>query len=170
MSESKRPWRDYYDSEYLTGDALPDEGRTFTITDKSRDEVEGKDGKEHKLALTFSDGNRFLCNVTNAKYIETMFGSKYPADWVGHQVTLAFDPSVKFGKDTVGGIRVIGSPELDGPLTFDFQENSRKKPRRVTLTPTGQATGDTQTGQISTPVSEESTDSRASFYVTDGEG
>ena len=134
MSEqAKRCWRDYYDNQYLTGDALPDEGRTFTITDKSRDEVEGKEGREHKLALTFSDGNRFLCNVTNATYIEHLFGSKYPADWVGKRITLCFDPTIKFGKDTVGGIRVIGSPDIDRDVTFQFQENSRKKPRTVTL-------------------------------------
>jgi hypothetical protein len=134
--QSKRPWADYYDRQYLTGDALPAEGRTFTIVDKSRDEVEGKDGKEHKLALTFSDGNRFLVNVTNATYIEHLFGSKFPSDWIGRKVTLQFDPSVKFGKDTVGGIRVIGSPDIDKPVTFQFQENSRKKPRTVTLQPT----------------------------------
>jgi len=129
-------WREYYDSEYLKGDALPPEGRTFTITDKSRDEVEGKDGKEHKLALTLTGGVRFLVNVTNATYMARLFGSIYPADWVGRAVTLQFDPTIKFGSDTVGGIRVIGSPELTEPLTFQFQENSRKKPRKVTLVPT----------------------------------
>ena len=170
MSEIKRPWRDYYDSEYLTGDALPDEGRTFTITDKSRDEVEGKDGKEHKLALTFSDGNRFLCNVTNAKYIEMMFGSKYPADWVGHQVTLAFDPSVKFGKDTVGGIRVIGSPELTAPVSFDFQENSRKKPRRVTLQPTKTASEPQGMAKTASDSGAQDDVATPAFFVTDGEG
>jgi len=152
VTEQKRPWRDYYDNEYLTGDALPDEGRTFTITGKNRAELEGKDGKEHKLALTFSDGNKWVVNVTNSVCCEHMFGSKFPVDWVGHAVTLIFDPTVKFGKDTVGGIRVKGSPELSNPLTFQFQENSRKKPRQVTLTPTGTtsppATVDPVTGEV----------------------
>lgn len=152
MTEQKRPWRDYYDNEYLTGDALPDEGRTFTITGKNRAELEGKDGKEHKLVLTFSDGNKWVVNVTNSVCCEHMFGSKFPVDWVGHAVTLIFDPTVKFGKDTVGGIRVKGSPELSKPLTFQFQENSRKKPRQVTLTPTGNgsapASVDPATGEV----------------------
>ena len=138
MTEQKRPWRDYYDNEYLTGDAIPEEGRTYTITGKSRAELDGKDGKEHKLALTFSDGNKWAVNITNSICCEHLFGSKFPADWVGHAVTLIFDPTVKFGKETVGGIRVKGSPELTKPVTFQFQENSRRKPRTITLVPTVQ--------------------------------
>jgi len=152
MSEPKRrPWRDYFDSDYITGDALP-EPRTFTIASKSRDEVEGNDGKEHKLALTFSDGQRWLVNVTNAKYMEHLFGSPYPSDWTGKRVTLAFDPTIMFGKERVGGIRVIGSPDISEPVTFQFQENSRKRPRQVTLVPTagGNApTVDGETGEVS---------------------
>jgi hypothetical protein len=135
-TDKRRTWREYYDNEYITGDALPEAGRTFTIADKGRAELDGKDGKEHKLCLVFTDGNKWAVNVTNAVACEHLFGSKFPADWVGHQITLVFDPSVMFGKDRVGGIRVKGSPELDKPLTFQFQENSRKKPRTVTLQPT----------------------------------
>ena len=124
-----RPYRDYFDNEYLKGDALPEGGRTYTITGKARILLDDA----HKLALELDTGDKWLANITNCTYMARMFGTNVPADWVGHQVTLAFDPSVTFGKDTVGGIRVIGSPELDQDLTFDFQENSRKKPRRVTL-------------------------------------
>lgn len=127
-----RMWREYFDSEYLKGDALPDGGRTWTIAAKSRDNVEDS----HRLALTFTDGTKWLTNVTNCKFMEAMFGTKDVAEWVGRRVTLAFDPTIKFGTETVGGIRVIGSPELTVPVSFMFQENSRKKPRRVTLHPT----------------------------------
>jgi hypothetical protein len=139
MSDPKRAWREYYDNTYLKGDALPEGGRDYTIAEKSRDEIEGQEGKEHKLALTMTDGTRWLVNVTNAVYMEHLFGSKFPADWIGKRVTLAFDPTVRFGKETTGGIRVIGSPDIAKPVTFQFQENSRKKPRTVTLRPTGTA-------------------------------
>lgn len=170
MTEQKRPWRDYYDNEYLTGDALPDEGRTFTITGKNRAELEGKDGKEHKLALTFSDGNKWVVNVTNSVCCEHMFGSKFPVDWVGHAVTLIFDPTVKFGKDTVGGIRVKGSPELSKPLTFQFQENSRKKPRQVTLQPTDTTSPPTTVDPVTGEVSADATANKAAGDTGIGQG
>jgi hypothetical protein len=146
----KVPFRMYFDSEYLTGDSLEEGGTTFKIADKGRAEVEGHDGgKEHKLVLTFTDKQRFLCNVTNAKYLSHLFNSPYPADWVGHRITLAFDDSVMFGKERVGGIRVIGSPELTAPLTFMFSENSRKRPRPVTLVPTSDGPPvDPDTGEV----------------------
>lgn len=137
MTEPQRPWRDYFDNTYLKGDALPTAGRTYTIADKARDEVEGQDGKEHKLALLMTDGTRWLVNPTNATFMEHLFGTKFPSEWIGKRVTLRFDPTVKFGKDTVGGIRVMGSPDIDAPVTFEFQENSRKRPYKVTLVPTG---------------------------------
>ncbi len=124
-----RPYRDYFDSEYLKGDALPDGGRTYTIADKARVLLDD----QHKLALVLDTGDKWLANITNCAYMSHLFGTKIVADWVGHRVTLAFDPTVKFGKDTVGGIRVIGSPDIDHDVSFDFQENSRKKPRMVTL-------------------------------------
>jgi len=147
-----RPFRDYFDSEYLTGDALAADGTTFTIADKSRTTVENKKGEaEHKLVLTFTNGSKWLTNITNCSFMTHMFRSNAPADWVGKRVTLQFDPTVKFGKDVVGGIRVIGSPELTEPVKFMFAANSRQKPRQVTLKPTGTttpATVDPVTGEV----------------------
>jgi hypothetical protein len=138
MSEQKRPYRDYFDSEYLTGDALDAKGTTFIIADKSRAVVENLKGDaEHKLVLVMTSGAKWLSNITNCRYMTEMFGSPYPVDWIGKRVTLAFDPTVKFGKETVGGIRVIGSPDISAPLSFMFAANSRQKPRKVTLMPTG---------------------------------
>ena len=147
-----RPYRDYFDNEYLKGDALPEGGRTYTITGKARILLDDA----HKLALELDTGDKWLANITNCAYMTRIFGTNIVADWVGHSITLAFDPSVKFGKDTVGGIRVIGSPELDQDLTFDFQENSRKKPRRVTLHRTADS-----------PVVNEKADSSASGAADD---
>ena len=136
----QRVWREYFDNEYLTGDALAAEGTTFTIADKARAAVENTKGElEHKLVLAFTNGSKWLTNVTNCSFMTQMFGSNQPADWVGKRVTLQFDPTVKFGKDIVGGIRVIGSPELTEPVRFMFAANSRQKPRQVTLKPTGDA-------------------------------
>jgi hypothetical protein len=169
MTEQGRPYRDYFDNEYLKGDALPDGGRTYTITGKARIMLED----QHKLALELDTGDKWLANITNCAYMTRIFGTNIVADWVGHQVTLAFDPSVKFGKDTVGGIRVIGSPELDGPLSFDFQENSRKKPRRVTLqhTKTGQKQANpAPLDDMATTGPDGGQNGPAPFFVTDGEG
>jgi len=139
MTDRQHAWRDYFDSEYLVGEALPDEGRTYTIADKARVGIEDKGETKHKLVLTMTDGTKWLTNVTNCTYLERMFEEKEPVAWVGKRVTLQFDPNVKFGKDVVGGIRVIGSPDIIAPVSFTFAANSRQKPRQVTLKPTGNA-------------------------------
>ena len=142
MTEQKRHWREYSDSEYLVGETLPPDGRTYTIKDKAREADE--DG--HFLALTMTDGTRWRTNVTNRYYMEKLFGTPYPVDWVGHAVTLIYDPTVKFGNETVGGIRVAGSPELTKPITFPFRPNRHQKPRNVTLRPTGAETPAQESG------------------------
>jgi hypothetical protein len=149
MSDAKRSYREYYDSPYLTGDVLEPDGTTFTIMDKSRTAVENQKGEaEHKLVLVFTSGQQFLCNITNAQYLAKMFGSPYPVDWVGKRVTLAFDPTIKFGKETVGGIRVVGSPDITEPVRFMFAANSRQKPREVVLRPTRTRSKNNGEGQV----------------------
>ena len=168
MTDAKRVWREYFDTEYLTGDALQPDGTTFTIADKSRVAIEGEDEVKHKLVLTFTNGRKFMANVTNCVYLTNLFGSNAPADWIGKRVTLQFDPTVRFRKDVVGGIRVIGSPDIKAPITFQFQENSRKKPRSVTLRPTVSVPA-TGTAILDDLGPEESTESIEDFWPPDGE-
>jgi len=140
MSDDKRHYRTYFSSNSLRGVDLPTTGKTFRITAEETGLTE--DEKTHCI-LTIRDaettGVKWVTNVTNCEFMTHIFGSPFPVDWVGHLVTIKNDPTVKIGKRTVGGIRVMGSPEMAEPMRFEFQENSRKKPRQVTLVPTGTA-------------------------------
>lgn len=130
------------ETEHLKGPDLSREGDTFRIT--AEQEAAPQKNAKSRLILTLRDKTRqgltWVTNNTNCECMERMYGSEFPPDWVGRLVTIAYDPNVKFGKDVVGGIRVIGSPELKKPLSFPFQENSRKQPHQVTLKPTGTTT------------------------------
>jgi len=138
MTDDKRHYRTYFSSNSLRGVDLPTTGKTFRITAEETGLTE--DEKTHCI-LTIRDaettGVKWVTNVTNCEFMTHIFGSPFPVDWVGHLVTIKNDPTVKIGKRTVGGIRVMGSPEMTAPVRFEFQENSRKKPRQVTLVPTG---------------------------------
>jgi len=59
-----------------------------------------------------------ILNATNSKTMKGLTGSAFIDDWNGVSITVYVDPSVRFGKDTVEGLRI--SPHV---------------PERKTLTP-----------------------------------
>lgn len=56
------------------------------------------------------------------------------SNWVGKHATLYGDPTVRFGNDAVGGIRVSHLSHIDGPLTVKSQIK-RGKRAPVTVEP-----------------------------------
>jgi hypothetical protein len=65
-----------------------------------------------------------------------LFGTNLTRRWVGHLLTIHRDPRVKVGNKVTGGIRVLGSPELDKPMPLEIKAG-RAPVYRVTLRPTG---------------------------------
>lgn len=61
-------------------------------------------------------GNRpMVCNKVNEDAIVRGLGRKV-SDWIGKQIVIYFDPSVKFGNQTPGGIRVrMPKPQQPAP-------------------------------------------------------
>jgi hypothetical protein len=47
-----------------------------------------------------------ILNAGNSKTLKTLSGSAFIDDWVNLKVTVFVDPSVRFGKDTVEGLRI----------------------------------------------------------------
>lgn len=47
-----------------------------------------------------------ILNATNSKTMSDLTGSKFIEDWAGAIVTVYTDPSVKFGRETVEGLRI----------------------------------------------------------------
>lgn len=105
----------YLNSDFLAeGDFINDDGQyrefVLTIDAVTRDELQlpGRSAKESKVVLTFKGAKkRLVCNKTNVQAIKSHHG-KSVKDWLGKQITVKYDPSVKFGRETVGGVRVKG--------------------------------------------------------------
>lgn len=47
-----------------------------------------------------------ILNATNSKFLASLTGSKWIDDWAGHQVEVFVDSNVRFGKETVEGLRM----------------------------------------------------------------
>lgn len=79
-------------------------------------------------------------NKTNAILTSNIFGRDY-TQWAGKLITIAFDPTVMFGKEKKGGIRVCGSPSLKSALEVQIKRPRRKRPEIYMLQPTGEQKG-----------------------------
>lgn len=105
----------YLNDNFLAeGDFIDDSGNyreyTLTIAKVTRDELQlpGRSDVTEKVVIAFSEAKkRLVCNKTNVAAIKSHHGKKV-ADWLGKKITVKYDPSVKFGRKTVGGVRVKG--------------------------------------------------------------
>ena len=69
-------------------------------------QLPGSNSKEDKVVMTFAGAKKKLVlNKTNAKIIAAQHGTDTDT-WKGQEITLYFDPTVRFGKQVVGGVRV----------------------------------------------------------------
>lgn len=51
-----------------------------------------------------------ILNVNNSKALKDLVGSHFIEDWQDVRVTVYVNPNVKFGRDTVEGLRISGQP------------------------------------------------------------
>lgn len=101
-----------FPSKWLAQDDLGGHELTVRITGASLENVGTEDKPETKLALFFHGQEKgYLCNPTNFDTIESIHGEDTD-DWIGKNITLYVDPTIKFGVKRVGGIRIRpGGPE-----------------------------------------------------------
>lgn len=92
-------------SKFLTAESLKEGPRTLTVKKVSKQEVGKDDKKETKLVMNFEEDDRG-CTLGSVRYEQAseILGSKNTDDWIGKQIQLVFDPSVKFAGKRVGGI------------------------------------------------------------------
>ncbi len=78
-----------------------------TIKECHQEDVAKEDeAPEKKWCLSFHEVEKSLVlNLTNGELIAEITGSENTDDWIGHKIVLFVDPSVKFGKKKVGGVR-----------------------------------------------------------------
>lgn len=109
----------------------------FTIANVLADELEGRKGAERKVIVTFKEtAQAWILSKINGVALKTMWG-KNVNDWLGKRVCLyATDkiapfPSAK-GDDRYC-IRVYGSPDIAGDMTYEFAMPRKKEPLVITL-------------------------------------
>ena len=126
-----------YPGRFLKGTqlAVP---RVIRITSIDAQDLETEDGGvEPKAVLRYTSatgpGEVVWCK-TNAILTAAVLGTEDHTAWGGHLITIYHDPSVMFGRERVGGVRVYGSPELaDATVTVQIKRPRRKRPDSYTL-------------------------------------
>ena len=108
MSE-KTHWKKMTPTNYMGDYSIPQGSDLIAIIDRVVNEkVQSVNGKsEEKMVVYFSDGNKpLVLNKTNAKIIQKIYNSPYIEDWKGRAIQIYYDPTIRFGREKVGGLRV----------------------------------------------------------------
>ena len=96
-----------FQSNWLRKDDLDDAigGEVLTIR-KVTEELVGQD-QESKWALNWKEKEfrPMLLNKTNIRLLSAMFGDETD-DWLGQEVEVYHDPTISYGGQLVGGLRV----------------------------------------------------------------
>ena len=104
--------------------------RTVVVTDV----VETGDAKQPIAVRYEGDGGKpFLPCLTMRKLIAALWGGESD-DWIGRSMTLFRDPSIKFGPDTPGGVRISHMSGIDKTVSVQLLEK-RGKRRQYTIVP-----------------------------------
>ena len=125
----KTDYRSLKDGEWLGQWDLEGRGDAVVAIDRvekykpARVRTKKVDGVEveerNKRVAVYFVGKRkgWLAGPVSQKVIAGMYG-RYVEDWIGKRITLYVDPTVTFGRETTGGIRVRPTPpKLGTPTT-----------------------------------------------------
>jgi hypothetical protein len=102
-------YRSYFDSEVIRYVDLDGKDYDLKIIKVDRDKVVGKNGKaSSKVFIRFEGRDKpFAACKEACAPIAALYGLDTKA-WVGKWITIFPDPTVKYGGQAVGGIRVRG--------------------------------------------------------------
>ena len=109
MPEIKTHWKLLTNPNYLGAYSLPNGQDIVVVIDYvRREEIVGVNGKKEYevVAHLKNDQKPFILNKTNMKQIQKLYNAPYIEDWAGRAIQVYFDPTVKFGRETVGGLRI----------------------------------------------------------------
>lgn len=145
-------WQQRFKGDFISSAELGDRRVTMTITRITSTQMtdEKKKKEVEKPVMYFKEIERgFVYCKTIGHCIAAMFG---PDDdqWVGKRITLYSDPTITYGPDTVGGIRIAGSPDIPKQLKVRIKF-PKKKAFEVELHPTTMAKAATDTNTQQQP-------------------
>lgn len=129
-------------SDQLNADDLIAGPRTITVT-----RVRGTGADDQPIAIYFEgdNGKPYKPCLSMRRAIVQAWGRK-SSNYIGKAMALYRDPDVKFGKDTVGGIRISHMSGIDHDMSFPLTERrGTRKPytiRRLQVQQRAEATID----------------------------
>ena len=105
--------------DYLTGP------RVFTVAGTS-DYLDDKRNPKVAVHLVEAPDRPFKPSATNLRLIVIGWGQD-DTTWVGRRIKLDLDPEVTFGREKVGGIRVVALSNMEQPFTAKLPTTRGKK-------------------------------------------
>ena len=96
------------DTEFFGGQDLPNLQAKITVTIKNYgiENIRTQSGTTKKGVLHFNENIKpLIVNKSKLKPLKDKYGFETD-NWIGKKITLYFDPTIKFGKEVTGGIRV----------------------------------------------------------------
>jgi hypothetical protein len=135
----KTHYRKAFDSPYLSAADIV-EPTTLTVARMALEIDKTKQSKEQFNTMYFVEkeirpGEKLkpmVLNATNSRVMKQLTGSPYIEDWTGAQITVYVDSNVKFGRETVEGLRISPVPPAarkvaeKQPITDERLENAIK--------------------------------------------
>lgn len=126
MSDQKTHYRKAFDSPYLSSADIV-EPTVLTISRAVLESDKTKKSKDVFNTAYFEErelrpGEKLkpmILNATNSKMLKGITGSPFLEDWAGVKVTVFVDKNVRFGKESVEGLRISPARVTKPLLTPD---------------------------------------------------
>lgn len=107
-------YRKVFDSPYLSSMDVVDP-ITLTVSRVTQELDKTKKTKDQFNTAYFVEGfirpgeklKPMILNATNSKMLAKITGSSFIEDWAGTRITVYVERGIKFGRDTVDGLRVM---------------------------------------------------------------
>lgn len=126
MSDTKTHYRKAFDSPYLSSADIVD-AMQFTISSVKLETDQTKKTKDlfntaHFVEKEIRPGEKLkpmILNASNSKTLKNLTGSPFIEDWKNVPVMIYVDHNVRFGKETVEGLRISPNKPEKKQLTPD---------------------------------------------------
>lgn len=87
-----------------------------TIATVAQETLKDKTGEKKSWVMYFDGEDKGLVlNKTNIKRLNFIFKSNDSDDWLGREIVLFNDPTIEFGGEIVGGLRLRAKVEKEAP-------------------------------------------------------
>ena len=122
-------WKTFFAGRYINASVVGEEGQTYTIRGVQAEDIEDPDKgntRVGKMVIYFRETDKgFVPSRTVAECLGAMFGEDV-GGWQGRRVRLYKDPTIRVGKQTKGGIRVAGSPDIPHDMRVSVKLPQRR--------------------------------------------